>query len=54
MTDHSSGDTSVGQQQFDEILAELMRAIDAGESVDRGEWISGGRAENCAREARPS
>jgi ribosomal protein S27E len=42
MTDHSSGDasSSAGQQQFDEILAELMRAIDAGELVHAEDWIT--------------
>ena len=42
MTDDSSGNasSSVRQQQFDEILAELMRTIDAGESVDSDEWIT--------------
>ncbi len=42
MTDNGSGNTSSSarQQQFDEILADLMRAIDGGESVDSDEWIT--------------
>ncbi|MDP6558295.1 MAG: serine/threonine-protein kinase [Pirellulaceae bacterium] len=42
MTDHSSDSTPslARQQQFDEILADLMRAIDAGESVDMDRWIT--------------
>ncbi len=36
----ANASSSARQQQFDEILANLMRAIDAGESVESDEWIS--------------
>ncbi|MAD80708.1 MAG: hypothetical protein CMJ50_07690, partial [Planctomycetaceae bacterium] len=41
MTDHRSGNASSSdrQQRLDEILADLMRSIDAGEAIDRDAWL---------------
>ena len=33
-------DVSARREQLDEILAELMRASDGGETVDRDEWLA--------------
>ena len=41
MTEDGSGNSSSGrQQQLDEILAELMRAIDAGEAINLDQWMT--------------
>ena len=39
MSDNSSEPTD-RQQQLDELLAELMRSIDAGQSVDADDWLT--------------
>jgi WD40 repeat protein/tRNA A-37 threonylcarbamoyl transferase component Bud32/ribosomal protein S27E len=39
VTDDSGNAPSVRQEQFDQILAELMRAIDVEESVDSEKWL---------------